>query len=147
MPEANLFLRHGSLGASHFEQYTIQKNFIFIECGEIQGDRKIIEADELYSLEGKDLTRLGFLLSQVSITTAKLSPKNITEATKDPSILQLTIMDVKKSREITTSLSAITEGASSLETVLLEIAERIRGLNHKILCGNNNFYGIEKINE
>lgn len=142
--EANLFLRHGSLSASEFEQYKFQKNSIFFECGEVQGEKKIIVGDSLSEISGADTSRLNFLLNQVSITSAKLS-KNTSMYSRDPGIIQLTVIDSMKSREITISLDSITHSQDGLELVLREISERIRGLNRNDICGNKSFFGLGKI--
>lgn len=139
-----LFLRRGSLVSSDFEQYTIQKNSLFAECGIMQGEKKVVLEDTLIPLADKDLDKLTYLVNQVSETKAKLEPRGSGRGIFDPGVYQLTINSTAKKRDIITSLDVVRNATESLEGALREIAERTRGIVEKKQCGNQVFYGIRK---
>ena len=141
---ASLFLRRGSLVSSDFEQYTIQKGSIFMECGAMQGEKKVVVEDSLVSLQGKNTEKLSYLINQVGNTRAKLEPKGSGRGVFDPGVYQLSITDPQKTREVTTSLDVVRNGTEGLEGALREIAERMRGFSEKKLCDNGVFYGLQK---
>lgn len=140
----SLFLRKGTLTGSFFEQYTLQGEKLFSECGEMQGEKKVVLEDELVSVDKEKLEAITPLITQLSITNAKLEPKGSGRGFLDSGIAQIIITDDQKSRDITTSTNSIQGQQSGIEGAINDLIENIRGLSPTIMCGNKNFFGFRK---
>ncbi|GEM_PF-6437542 len=140
----SLFLRKGTLTGSFFEQYTLQGEKLFTECGEMQGEKKVVLEDELVNVDKEKLDTISPLITQLAITNAKLEPKGSGRGFFDSGIAQIIITDDQKSRDITTSTNSVQGQHSGIEGAINDLIEKTRGLSPTVMCGNKNFFGFRK---
>lgn len=140
----SLFLRKGALTGSFFEQYTLQGDKLFTECGEMQGERKVVLEDELATVSPDKLAELLPIIYQLSITNAKLEPRGSGSGFFDTGVVQIIITDDEKSRDITTSANSVQDQQSGIRGAINDVVEKMRGLSPSVMCGNKNFFGFRR---
>lgn len=140
----SLFLRKGALTGSFFEQYTLQGDKLFTECGEMQGERKVVLEDQLVTVTTEKLEGLLPIVGQLSITNAKLEPRGSGTGFFDTGVVQIIITDDEKSRDITTSANSVLDQQSGIRGAINDVVEKMRGMSPTVMCGNKNFFGFKK---
>jgi hypothetical protein len=140
----SLFLRKGALTGSFFEQYTLQGDKLFTECGEMQGEKKVVLEDQLVTVTAEKLEDLLPIVNQLSITNAKLEPRGSGTGFFDTGVVQIIITDDEKSREITTSADSVLDQKSGIRGAINDVVEKMRGLSPTLMCGNKSFFGFKK---
>lgn len=141
-----LYLARASLNATDFEQYNLNNNTLFAECGSlIRGKHKATQQN-IISTQKETNKKIDELVWNIINADQKiyalLKKPGKNESLFDPGKFLLNINYSSDKKTIHTSLDNISSAGTKLEKNILKLTKTIRKENKNRLCGFEDFYGI-----
>lgn len=138
--------RSNMLDAPGFEQYTLQGEDLFYECGQVRRGRHLAETQDLKKLNQNEVNSLSSSAKELAANYSK-DDKFEQPGGKnhffDHGALTLQLSVPTKEVEIKTSLDSIATPSNQREKMVQRFVESVRGVAGSV-CGNNEFFGLGK---
>lgn len=140
---AELFLARSNLNDVDFEQYKVDGNKLFVECGKILRGRYIPQQQQVFSVTPTELESLNQCAWQVSRYKSESYDKPGDNSSMiDPGQAYLSLGSSEGSFQIKTSLDAVSAQTTLGDTAMYGIASNLRALAGGKLCTLQSFYGV-----
>jgi hypothetical protein len=150
LDDIEVVISHDALQVTEFEQFRLNGNRLFAECGVLNGGRFSPETQNMYRLSEDDAQRIRTALTaawdSAPLTTAKLSPPGSGGGMFDPGSFGLTIRNSSGETRVNSSLDEIANSVGGVEErlrIFLVALRRTATEKGFGLCGNTVFFGIE----
>lgn len=150
LDDVEVVISHDALQVTEFEQFRLNGDRFFTECGVLNGGRFSPETQNMYRLSHDDAERIRAALAaawdSAPLTSAKLSPPGSGGGMFDPGSFALTIRNSLGETKINSSLDEIANSVGGVEErlkIFLVTLRRTATEKGFGLCGNTVFFGIE----
>jgi hypothetical protein len=141
-----LFFQRASLSTNEFEQYKVNGEKLFFECGAVRRGRFVADKQEFVSFPPNFSERYEQRLAQV---VAALDGNNNefdspgrARGLADPGIFLLEVQLVNGVKSVKTSFDSVVDPNSKAEEELQQLAKLLRGAAGGEVCGNKSFFGL-----
>ena len=141
-----LYYHRGHSLGSDFEQFKLDSNRLFIECGAVSGGRHSAKEQRIVALSPEQLDDVKSKAWQVRRYVEELRAQFKASGTGstifDPGRLSLELRFDDGSHKIETSFDSIANGTEGREAVVKEVVQAIRAAAGNPPCGKGTFYGL-----
>lgn len=148
-----LFLAAGAKSNTRFEQYSLNENAIFFECGVLRADRNIPQAQGILELDEENAETIIALALEIMGRAAVHKPSSVTQTESSKlvgaggKVLLNIVTKNKHSAAVNATVREVAIPRSELHQVLLKLTSAVR---EKVsdergdagLCGQTEFFGI-----
>ncbi|MBN8549495.1 MAG: hypothetical protein J0M12_09285 [Deltaproteobacteria bacterium] len=138
-----LFLARSNLNDVDFEQFKVDGQKLFVECGKIMRGRYIPQQQQVFSVTPAELETLKQNTWDVTrFKDNSYDKPGDNSSMIDPGQAYFSINLASESFQIKTSLDAVSSKTSLGDTELYALASNLRALAGGTLCTLQSFYGI-----
>ena len=137
-----LYTARASLTDKSFEQYSLVKNQLYFECGQIHRKRNAVAEQKTETLSEEQLKELGVLLALVEQSPREVLPEpgHVDSMFGDGKFL----LDAQyeQSLKVETELDEVSNKGSNAARALHNLYSFLRGIPQVAPCGKKSFYGV-----
>jgi hypothetical protein len=145
-----LLMVRGHLTAVEFEQYKLEGNRVFAECGKIKRGKFQPETQKFVTITLEQRLALMDSLANGYSTfgDAKLpQPEKNSTGFFGPGEYVLSIRGGASEKTLRTGVDNVASGSRAAERRLVEFTQLLRAVPPETMCGNESFYGITRSSE
>lgn len=144
---AELFMSRATLNDTHFEQFKVDNNRMYYECGVIRRGRFAAEEQKVAEVPAEKTEALtqvvADLMKAINESKASFEAPGVNKDLVDPGQLYLTFVTPGQEKEIKTSFDSVMTGRTIPEQKLHKVASVIRNFVGAPLCNSLNFFGLK----